>query len=548
MPGIAGKRLKLGSVLLALILVSALLLRLDEIGFGFPALYDPDEPVFEMLAVHLLRDHTLNPGWFGHPGTTTIYSLTLINIAIYVFGLLSHQFTSISNFATAVYLDPSLLFLPGRVFITASGVVCVWLTFRIGQRLFGDRVGLLAAAILAVDPTHIQFSQLIRTDVHATVFMLAGVLSAIEIGRHGRLRSYMWAGIFTGLATATKWPGAAVMFCIMGACGRRMVAVPSDRARQARWLGVALGVAFATLVLVSPYLLLDLATLLRDVRGEADPTHVGANGGDFAYNLGWYLSHPLHNSLGPLGEALVVLGLFAGSNRNRLLLACVLPGPVIFLVVICAHSLVWARWIVPLLPYAAILVAVAVDTVARRVGQRTRPAWAGLGFAAVAIGLLAPALATDRSQAVERGHDTRALASAWARAHIAPGSTVVVEHAAFDLMRQPWRLMFPIGDGGCVDVRRVLGGAVRYSKIGAMRRSSAAVDLGSVDPAKLGTCKADWIIAANYGRYLDEAPRYAREIAQYQRLFAGGRVRATFRPVPGAVGGPVVYVVQRDVG
>ena len=57
--------------LLAGLLLAALLMRLHGIGFGLPALNDPDELMFELGAIRMMRTLSLDPGWFGHPATTT---------------------------------------------------------------------------------------------------------------------------------------------------------------------------------------------------------------------------------------------------------------------------------------------------------------------------------------------------------------------------------------------------------------------------------------------------------------------------------------------
>ena len=51
-----------------------------------PYFYDPDEPLFVIKAVELLTDGTLNPRWFGHPGTTTIYLTSLTSLAVIGWG------------------------------------------------------------------------------------------------------------------------------------------------------------------------------------------------------------------------------------------------------------------------------------------------------------------------------------------------------------------------------------------------------------------------------------------------------------------------------
>src|SRR3546814_17532394 len=101
--------------------------------------------------------------------------------------------------------------------MVAFGVACVWMTWRIGKRLGGDRVGLVAAAILAVNAVHVEYSQIVRTDVQASLFMLLCVQSALAVAQDGRRRDYLLAGLFAGLACATKWPGALIGAAIVGA-------------------------------------------------------------------------------------------------------------------------------------------------------------------------------------------------------------------------------------------------------------------------------------------------------------------------------------------
>src|SRR3989344_1752471 len=275
------------------ILLAALWLRLDGVAFGLPALHDPDEPLFMMTALEMLQKHSFDPGWFGHPGTITLYWLALVIAAVGGIGIATGRFADADALAAAVYADPGIVFLPARVMIVLCGVLCVWLTFRLGKRLGGARVGLGAAAILAVNAVHIEYSQIIRTDIQASVFMLLGALAAVGIAEQGRRRDYLLGGICAGLACATKWPAAAILVTAICAWAYR---APGER----HWSRLAMVVAAAviTLFAVSPYLLIDHATVVANLSGEARPLHPGATGGGFFANLGWYVAGPLLSSLG----------------------------------------------------------------------------------------------------------------------------------------------------------------------------------------------------------------------------------------------------------
>ncbi len=527
----------IGHALLAAILLAALALRVDGVGFGLPALNDPDEPLFLATAFEMLRTGSLNPGWFGHPGTTTLYALALIMLAVGGLGLATGRFANADAFAAAVYADPGLLVLPARLFIVLCGVACVWLTYRIGKRLGGVRVGLVAAAMLAVNAVHIEYSQIIRTDIQASLFMLFGAMSALAIADAGRRRDYILAGIFTGLACATKWPAATI--------GLTVVYAYVHRARQGKGRGrdVALFafVAAATLFLVSPYLLLDQAAVLKNLSGEARPLHPGATGGGLIGNLGWYVTGPLLSSMGIGALLLAALGLVWGAGKDRRWALVILPFCMVFLLLIAAQSLRWERWIIPLLPFAAIAAARALCSLVElspAIGRHR------LVLPAATLLLLAPMLATARIEATERRHDTRQIASAWLREHVPAGSSVLIEHAGFDLLAARWRLRFPLGSAGCVDVDDMLGGRMGYSEVEDRRRGAAIVDIGHVDLARLDSCRADFIVVSNRLRYRADPLAYRDELRRYDRLIGTGTLRLTIRPEAGRSSGPEVQIFE----
>ncbi|MEO7169348.1 MAG: glycosyltransferase family 39 protein [Sphingomonas sp.] len=526
--------------ILLLILAIAAGLRIHGVGFGLPALNDPDEPLFVMKSLDMLRTHSLNPGWFGHPGTTTLYCLALVSLGVGGLGIATGRFADSQALMAAVYADPGILFLPARLFIVACGIACVWLTWSLGKRLGGPRLGLIAAAFLAVNAVHIEYSQIIRTDVQATVFMLLSTRSAVAIAREGRPRDYLMAGIWAGLACATKWPAAII---ILNPLCAGLYRGWYDR-RELRRVALLPVIALATLVLVSPYLLLDYPTVLQNLAGEARTAHPGATGGGFLANLAWYAGHPLLASFGAAGLALVLLGTIGALRRARIATAAVLPGALAFLLVIGAQALLWERWIVPLLPFAAIAAAAAlcrlVDALRARV---QRPLVLLEAVAALLLAL--PMLQAAKVNATERAHDTRQAASAWIRENAPPGSRIVVEHAAFDLLQMgAWRFLFPLGSAGCVDVEDILAKRIRYSQVETLRSGRAVVDLAHVDAALLPTCRADFVILSHYDGYRADPAHFPDELARYAQLLRGGRQVAVIRPEPGVRAGPVVRIVS----
>lgn len=526
--------------LLLCILAVAAALRVHGIGFGLPALNDPDEPLFVMTAIDMLRNHNLNPHWFGHPGTITLYSIALVGLGVGGTGIATGQYAGVDGFVSAVYADPAILFVPARLFFAAWGVACVWLTWRLGKRIGGARVGLVAAGLLAVNAVHIHYSQVVRTDVQASVFMLAALLASLSAADKGRLRDYALAGLFVGLGAATKWPAALV------AVAPLCVALW----RQARWrdgvrgLGLFAACAIAALLLASPYLLLDYPTALRHLTAEGRSMHPGATGDGLLGNLGWYLQGPLLGSLGPVGLALSAIGLVVLPMRFPRAALAIMPAFLAVLIATCAQSLRWERWVIPLLPFLALGAAIAIGAIGAALRGRLRAKKLRWFEPAAALLVALPMLLAALADVEARTHDTRQLALAWVRAHVPRGGTILVEHAGFDLQQGGWRLRFPLGSAGCLDAAAVISGKIKSSQIESARGGAPLIDLGHVATDRLDSCRADYAILSHWATYRAAPRAFPEALAKYRALARGGHVETVILPVPGRHAGPTLYILR----
>lgn len=529
-------------VLLAILGVAALL-RFLSVHFGLPALNDPDELTFELGALKMLRGATLNPGWFGHPATTTMYVLAVLTVAVFGVGHLLGWFPSIEAFAEAIYNDPTWVMLPGRAAMVLFGVGTVYLTYRLADALFGRRTALIAAALLAVNPVHVTWSQIIRSDMMACFFMLLALLAALRIARGDRWRDYVLAALWLGAAVATKWPYAITVLAVFGAVALRLASHWDERNRLALRLCLFGAMALGFLLLISPYLLLDHQAALRDMHGEAQVHHLGATGGNPLENAWWYLSVPVLAGLGPSGMALAAGGV-AILARDRAARGVVMPVLLGFFALLCFQHTVWERWALALMPILAIAGAAGLSALAGYLTARPPARVARAATALVlALTLGSPAL-TVLGDTRARLNDTRQLASTWLAVHAAPGSMVLIEHFAFDLVRSPFNAMFPIGDAGCVDGRSLLHSRVQLQSIQAVRGARTNLDYGTLGPAKRAACRPDYAILTQYDRYAAERAAFPAEYAAYRELLQRGAIVATIRPIAGQVGGPIVRIVR----
>lgn len=97
-----------------------------------------------------------------------------------------------------------------RIFGILTGVVSVYLTYRIGRRVFDQRVGLVAAAIQIIYPMHLYFEGELLLDPLFTVFVQLAVDRLLFWWDSRKTRVLFAVGLLLGLAAITR-PTALVL-------------------------------------------------------------------------------------------------------------------------------------------------------------------------------------------------------------------------------------------------------------------------------------------------------------------------------------------------
>ena len=189
------------------IVAVALGLRLYGIDWDQGHLYHPDERAILMRVVDLefpttgnlgdlldAEESPLNPRWFPY-GSLPLYLLKSVQ--------------SIAGNWTE--LDVFDLRLPGRVLSAFADTGTVIAILALGTMLYGRRVGLLAAGLLAVTVLHIQISHFFTVDSFMVFFTVMSLIFMVRVARGGGLADSALAGLFVGLALASKASAAALL-------------------------------------------------------------------------------------------------------------------------------------------------------------------------------------------------------------------------------------------------------------------------------------------------------------------------------------------------
>ncbi len=341
---------------LAAILLLSLALRAWGLAWGLPTdthyfSYHPDESVvlLHAMGMNVFTGHLL-PGWY-HYGSLQLYLVNFVNSLAFVFGL---DNIVVKDLAVG-HAQWARLYWIGRGVTVAMGVGTVWATYALGRRLWGRPAGLWAALALAVMPLHAQHSHWLTVDVPAAFWGTLALLWTAKMNDALRQdaqskdawRGALWAGVFAGLASATKYNMALallplLMLCVLG--------------RHVKLLLIGLVSASAAFLLACPGAVLDTRVFVADVSFEW--VHVSRQPGlTFAGTGNGFVYAVTHTLTAGLGLPLLLLALvsvcYAGVRRTRgdgLLAAFAVP----YFFVISLAAVRYARYAVPLLPLLAL--------------------------------------------------------------------------------------------------------------------------------------------------------------------------------------------------
>jgi glycosyl transferase family 87 len=431
-------------VAFAAILAGAAALRIPGLEYGLPfgTLLNPDEQSIVPRAWRIVHGGGPDPHWFDYP-----------TFVLYV----------ISPFQ-AWQDAPS--FLTGRIVIVLLALGAVAASWWLGRVAYGLVGAAVAAAVVAVDSTHVLYSHMAVTDVPLTL----GVAVSLALMISGRLE---WAGLVAGLATGAKYPGVFLLAPLVVAGWRRW-----------RRLAAACGLGAAAFLATSPYVLVHPGQAAHEAYRVQRLAREGWLG--FEHDHISLLAFParLWSGMGPaLIVAAVGLG-FALWRRNRadLILAVFVVLYFIDLMTLRAH---FDRYVLPLIPPLGALAG------------RLR------ALAPVTLLLLAvPLTWSIRDDVRLTRTDTRVVAHRWLERHLPERAKVAAESST----AIPGRLhVLPLalpGPGRSFDmnrdVDRLRAKGVRY-----------AVLTGAV---------ADRVLAASE-RYPREARFYRQLRMQGKRLY-----------------------------
>ena len=419
------------------ILALAFALRIWGIDFGLPFFLHPDETkivepgitmAFGFKEALLAGDlYFFDPDFFFYP--SFLMYLLMGGIIFLKAGFVMIDVLPFVSLSFAA-LPKSAFYLLARFISVLFGTATVWVVYRIAEELHSRTAGLLSALLLSVAFLHVKNSHYYTGDVAATFFITVALLWLLRSYDRGKGEWFLYASaVAIGVGIATKYYPFLVLFPL-GMTVLFQQHTWDEKVKRTLASGMLASFTFFLLV---PFSLLNFPLFLQEqvVSSQRSATGVfGYVNDDFLYYLTSRepsFHEPFtHNSLVQgLGVPLLFLSVIAllywayVGRKERILVGYVVLHYLFF----ATNLAKIVRWMMPLVPVAAVLVALLLLTFRERFQWSSRTL--GLLVALLMIPNLYHSVLINHAFSQT---DTRVQAYEWTEEHIPDQSTVVFEY------------------------------------------------------------------------------------------------------------------------
>ncbi|HEV8480252.1 MAG TPA: glycosyltransferase family 39 protein [Candidatus Eisenbacteria bacterium] len=406
--------------------ILALVVRLAGLGWGLP---NPAEEAYPLKVAWIMSGlsgtggFTLDPHFFRYP-TLVIYLnlavLGLVRVCLAIIG----QATNAAA-ARALYLsDPSVFFLAARSLTAVLGALIVLPVYRMARVAGGHTVGVVAAALVALNPFLISKSQMVDVDVPMTLLVTLCLAQSVAIAygpQPPRTRATLLAGATAGLAASAKYPGALVMLPLIMAIAWRTKSIRAT-VLHASFAMVAALCAFA---LTSPFVFLDGSQASRDMGAESAHLRLGHFGSEGGAAWSFYLAAWFKTLLGWLPGAFAAIGIVVFALWRRLHWAVICAVLVAtFWLAIVGWALKADRYLLPVVPAASVFAAALACLALQRLPRKS---WAMAGAGLLALVWVATDAPRWHDAFARQGVNPSEEAKRWIEENLPEESMVVVE-------------------------------------------------------------------------------------------------------------------------
>lgn len=482
---------------LAAVLIFSGIPRLLSIGYGLPQLAEQHEQLIVPQVIKMIRQGTLNHGIYDYGSLYFIFLYIVFVITAFVAGIAGGRIQSFSE------MDPAQFFLAARAANVILSLVCIYLIYAIGKRLYDKKTALAAAAVSGAGTVFFLNSITARLEMLVLLFVLSAFYYMVKLAENGKTADYCLAGLFCGLAVGTKFYSVSIIIVLI----YTHILARKQKAFSNKKLIAAFAIIAVAYLATNPFLLTDTDAFVHAtsrLTKELSIKDHWSTGGNTPESV--YARIIFYDGLGAVGSVVFLilfsLFLFKPDSKHGMLLLF----PAVHFLLLVKSRYVFHRYILVIIPFLVLFIAGYLWKTILQYKKKIRIDVNLIFWAAVLIIAFLPAVKMIRIAAQYNLETTSQAADDWIGKNIPAGSRLLVGRYSVN------------PDGRLYFVTRTGGEARKYS-----RNLISLADAGF-----------NYIItsspAAGYG-----FPKGAQECLELIKKF---------EPSAGKISGPIISILK----
>ncbi|MEN3013174.1 MAG: glycosyltransferase family 39 protein [Endomicrobiia bacterium] len=396
-----------------LVVISAFLLRIWNINWGLPYIYNTDEYKLVNYTLKMGATRSLNPKFFIYP-SFYLYFMLFVYFIIFIVGKILGYYASSIDFGIKFLKDPSVIYIATRSFSAFFGFLVVLFSYILAKKMYDKKIGILTALQLTFLPSFVEYSHYAKIEMFSTFLVVIFVYFLYEYFIRNEIKYLYLSCLFLGLAISSRYLPAV--------CIPAVIFVIFKKKLKLKYYVFCILIIICAFLIGTPFALLDYKTFFKDVfYGHAIGNEVKRN---FMYSL--YLT-VVKNYLF-LGSETFILGLlgisgvvyyilFKSSFKEKLLLIIFFG---YFLISAFHYHTEW-HYVAGSYPFLCILASVFVENFRKYKFSHK------LIFAIYTILLFIAAIESIKFGLSLGIKDTRTEAKEWIENNIPYGSKILID-------------------------------------------------------------------------------------------------------------------------
>ncbi len=401
---------------------------------------DMDEEYIVPNVLKMLKAGSLDTGFYFY-GSTFYYMLYFVFSAYF---LLVHA--SKVPFAQISKVNIEEFYYVARLFNSILAIIILLLIYYLGKKYFNKDIGLAASFLLGFSYIFNLVSITARVDMVMLLFLLASFIFIARIIEIGSLKDYLFAGLFVGLATATKYYSLLMIFSVI--CAHYIVNKKDRKPNYYLYISVVLIILL--FCVINPYHIIhwnDFMQALSKHILQAKSHHWSTT---ISTSKNMYMNLLRNSAFGTIGFILFIISVFLYLLRPKKKTTLLILFPFLYFILSISSQKVYPRYLLTILPFLALFlmnfVYVSVkETLPKfnaKIGGKTTIFW----VVSILI-IVFPAFKTIRIIASSTLPLTSDLAVEWINKNIPQGShiwcqkyTAIPDKSYYSLKELRWEL------------------------------------------------------------------------------------------------------------